>query len=192
MRIKGLCFKVGLTICLTAQLLIYQDHSVIAGSLSSKTITNSKQEAMKMEITSMAFTQGKSIPAKFTCDGENISPALNWANLPANAKSLALVCDDPDAPRGIWVHWIVVNIPISATGIPENGPLPTGAYEIINSFGQKKYGGPCPPNGTHRYFFKLYALDVADLKGSKLANFKDLIDKHTMAQTELMGTYRKR
>jgi Raf kinase inhibitor-like YbhB/YbcL family protein len=191
MNFKTNLLKLGTVICLTTFLLGLQNQSVAADSRQAKKTEKNIKEAAQMEISSPAFTQGKPIPSKYTCDGENISPALKWAGIPAKAKSLALVCDDPDAPRGNWVHWIIVNIPVSVIGIPENGTLPSGACEIINNFGQTKYGGPCPPSGTHRYFFKLYALDTDELKGATSANFRDLITRHTLVQVELMGTYKR-
>ena len=145
-----------------------------------------------MQLTSSAFKYGQPIPARFTCDGEDISPSLAWSNIPAAAKSLALVCDDPDAPVGTWIHWIVVNIPVTAAGIPENGPLPEGSLEIKNSFGKTEYGGPCPPSGTHRYFFKLYALDTPQLKNVNLNNYKSVILQHTQDSVELPGTYQRK
>jgi Raf kinase inhibitor-like YbhB/YbcL family protein len=150
------------------------------------------QEVSGMQINSPAFQMGQPIPSRYTCDGENLSPALTWSGVPPGAKSLALICDDPDAPMGTWVHWIVATIPPVAAGIPENGPLPTGAVEIRNSFGKTAYGGPCPPSGTHRYFFRLYALDVERVEGLTLANYRTLLPPHAVAQAEWMGTYRRK
>lgn len=150
------------------------------------------QEVSVMQISSPAFQTGESIPARFTCDGEDRSPALTWSGVPAGAKSLVLVCDDPDAPMGIWIHWIVANIPPAAIGIPENGPLPEGAVEIKNSFGRTSYGGPCPPSGTHRYYFRLYALDAERIEGLSLNNYRSLLPSHALAQAEWMGTYRRK
>lgn len=145
-----------------------------------------------MQINSPAFQMGQPIPARFTCDGEDRSPALTWSGVPSGTKSLVLVCDDPDAPLGTWIHWIVANIPAAATGIPENGPLPAGALEIKNSFGKTAYGGPCPPGGTHRYYFRLFALDVERVEGLTLANYRTLLPSHVLAQAEWMGTYRRK
>jgi Raf kinase inhibitor-like YbhB/YbcL family protein len=114
-----------------------------------------------MEITSSAFGSGEMIPAKYTCDGADFSPPLEWSGSPAGTKSFALVCDDPDAPMGTWVHWVIFDIPPSATmlgeGITREKDLPGGGTQGINDFRKIGYGGPCPPGGTHRYFFKLYA-----------------------------------
>src|SRR5512143_1241812 len=114
-----------------------------------------------MTMTSPAFKHGESIPSRHTCDGADVSPALAIANVPAGAKSLALIMDDPDAPGGMWVHWVVWNIDPATKEIGENS-FPAGAKQGMNDFRKAPYGGPCPPSGTHRYFFKLYALD-ADL-----------------------------
>src|SRR5512139_1583032 len=112
-----------------------------------------------MTITSPAFRNGDRIPSKFTCDGEDVNPALNISNVPPAAKSLVLIMDDPDAPGGMWVHWVVWNIGPETKEIAEHS-VPAGAKQGVNDFRKTPYGGPCPPSGTHRYFFKLYALDV--------------------------------
>ena len=114
---------------------------------------------MSLELTSNAFTNGQSIPAKYACTGRNISPALAWNDPPAGTQSLALIMDDPDAPAGTWVHWVLFNIPADARSLQEN--MDTSAMSVgKNSWADLGYGGPCPPSGTHRYFFKLYALDT--------------------------------
>ncbi|MEW6515441.1 MAG: YbhB/YbcL family Raf kinase inhibitor-like protein [candidate division FCPU426 bacterium] len=148
-------------------------------------------EVSGMKISSPAFQTGQPIPARYTCDGEDLSPALSWSGVPAGAKSLAMICEDPDAPMGTWVHWIVINILPAASGIPESGPLPAGAVEVKNSFGKTAYGGPCPPGGTHRYFFRLYALDTERLDTLTLANYRTQLQPHILAQAEWMGTYRR-
>ncbi|MFA4836897.1 MAG: YbhB/YbcL family Raf kinase inhibitor-like protein [Dehalococcoidia bacterium] len=115
-----------------------------------------------MEFTSPAFANGKPIPSKYTCDGEDISPPLAWGASPQGTKSFALICDDPDAPRGTWVHWVIYNLPPETRALDENAAanLPQGTQHGKTSWGRSDYGGPCPPSGTHRYFFKLYALDT--------------------------------
>jgi len=150
-----------------------------------------------MEITSSAFGSGEMIPAKYTCDGADFSPPLEWSGSPAGTKSLALVCDDPDAPMGTWVHWVIYDIPPSATmlaeGITREKDLPGGGTQGINDFRRIGYGGPCPPGGTHRYFFKLYALDTA--LGLKPGITKDQLLKamrgHILVEAQLMGTYKR-
>jgi Raf kinase inhibitor-like YbhB/YbcL family protein len=144
-----------------------------------------------MKITSSAFNYNEKIPSVYTCDGKNISPPLSFAEIPKEAKSLALVVDDLDAPSGLWVHWIVYNISPTTSGIPKN-TTPDGAHEMVNDFKKKSYGGPCPQNGTHRYFFRLYALDVEHLQDVTKNNFHYLCKKHAISEATLMGTYRKK
>jgi Raf kinase inhibitor-like YbhB/YbcL family protein len=151
-----------------------------------------------LQVTSPAFQQGQPIPAKFTCDGANISPPLQWGQPPAGAKSLALIVDDPDAPQGTWVHWILFNLPPTTEGLMESASndadFPKNALEGINDFRKTGYGGPCPPSGTHRYFFRLYALDtlLALPADAKRADVDRAMAGHVLAQGELMGTYGKR
>jgi hypothetical protein len=147
---------------------------------------------MAMELKSDAFTNGQSIPVKYSCRGSNISPALAWSNAPSGTQSYALIVDDPDAPAGTWVHWVVYNIPSSTTSLQENAD--TSNLSVgKNSSGNMHYDGPCPPSGTHRYFFKLYALD-SQLSLSPGASKEQLLNSmkgHILAQGELMGTFSK-
>jgi len=152
---------------------------------------------MKLSLTSEAFQEGGMIPRKYTCDGPDVSPPLAWSPVPAGAKSIALICDDPDAPMGTWVHWVVFNLPGDASGVPEGiSPrenLENGARQGVNDFGRIGYGGPCPPRGTHRYFFKLYALDVKlDLSG-RVTKERLLrgMEGHILAEGHLMGKYKR-
>ncbi|MEW5702942.1 MAG: YbhB/YbcL family Raf kinase inhibitor-like protein [Candidatus Zixiibacteriota bacterium] len=153
---------------------------------------------MLLTITSTAFTEGGMIPAKYTCDGADISPPLSWNGVPKEAKSLALICDDPDAPAGTWVHWVIFNVPPDSAGLPEKVPpdstLPNGTWQGTNDFRKVGYGGPCPPGGTHRYYFKLYALDTAlNLTGRVTkADLLGAMDKHILAEAQLMGKYRRK
>jgi len=144
-----------------------------------------------MKLTSPVFKNNGAIPSEYTCDGEDISPELNIENVPENAKSLALIMDDPDAPAGTWVHWVVWNIPANTKVIPK-GTSPKGVKGKTN-FGRLGYGGPCPPSGTHRYFFKLYALDtILNLKeGSSKKDLENAMQGHIIEKTELMGTYKR-
>ncbi|MBI2061069.1 MAG: YbhB/YbcL family Raf kinase inhibitor-like protein [Nitrospirae bacterium] len=151
-----------------------------------------------MELKSSAFKAGDAIPAKYTCDGQDISPPLDWSGVPTGAKSLALISDDPDAPVGTWVHWVMWNIPATSTSLPENvakkDKLPDDSKQGTTDFRRIGYGGPCPPSGTHRYFFKLYALDTA-LNLPSTATKKDLeaaMKGHILAQTEIMGRYSRK
>ena len=143
-----------------------------------------------MKLTRPAFEHNQMISKKFTCQGNDLNPELNIAGIPAEAKSLALIVDDPDAPMGTWVHWVVFNIPPSDVKIKENSIPGIQGY---NDFGRNNYGGPCPPSGTHRYFFKLYALDTElDLKeGVKKQELEKAMEGHILVKTELIGLYKK-
>jgi Raf kinase inhibitor-like YbhB/YbcL family protein len=151
---------------------------------------------MSLQITSTAFANGATIPKKFTCDGPDTSPALSWKDAPPATKSFALIADDPDAPVGNWVHWVLYNLPASTTelseGVPKQDKLSNGALQGRNDFKRTGYGGPCPPPGKpHRYFFKLYALDTTlDLKpGATKAEVERAVKGHVLAETQLMGKY---
>jgi Raf kinase inhibitor-like YbhB/YbcL family protein len=150
---------------------------------------------MTFEMTSAAFAHEESIPVKYSCDGEDISPPLGWGDPPEGTRSLALICDDPDAPVGTWVHWVLYNLPVENRSLPEAVPpdaeLADGSRHGQNSWRQLGYGGPCPPSGTHRYFFKLYALDTnLDLAaGANKAQLLEAMEGHILGQAELMGTY---
>ena len=147
---------------------------------------------MSLTLTSDAFANGQSIPAKYSCVGKNTSPALAWEVPPSGTKSFALIVDDPDAPMGTWVHWVLFNIPAGTRGLQESGQT-SGMSAGKNSSGNTHYDGPCPPSGTHRYFFKLYALD-SSLSLSPGATKEQLLNSmkgHILAQGELMGTFSK-
>jgi Raf kinase inhibitor-like YbhB/YbcL family protein len=153
---------------------------------------------MAISVSSPAFQEGRTIPSKYTCDGADISPALTWEGIPAGAKSVALISDDPDAPMGTWVHWVLWNLPPGAQGLPEHVPpdpeLSDGARQGINDFGRAGYGGPCPPGGTHRYYFKVYALDTTlELPDStRKADLVAAMDGHVLAEGQLMGRYSRK
>ncbi len=149
-----------------------------------------------MQITSSAFTPNGAIPARYTCDsqGEEASPPLAWSGAPAATKSFALIVDDPDAPRGTWVHWVLYDLPADTTSLPEGaakGGLPAGTREGLNGWQRTGYGGPCPPTGRHRYFHKIYALDAAlgDLGRPTKDDLEKAMEGHVLAQGELIGTY---
>jgi Raf kinase inhibitor-like YbhB/YbcL family protein len=152
-------------------------------------------QSMGFELTSSAFPNGEAIPRKYTCDGEDISPPLQWVDPPDGAQSFALISDDPDAPVGTWTHWVLYNLPASSTALPEAVPqdadLPDGGSNGKSSWGRLGYGGPCPPGGTHRYFFKLYALDSQlDLAaGATKEELLKAMEGHILATTETMGLY---
>lgn len=150
---------------------------------------------MALELTSNAFAEGKSIPSEYTCDGSDISPPLAWSGAPQGTKTFALIADDPDAPMGTWVHWVSWNIPAGASSLKEatdkQAKLSDGTEQGMSDFKRPGYGGPCPPSGTHRYFFKLYALDTA-LNLPATANkgqLESAMKGHILAQAQLMGTY---
>ena len=152
-----------------------------------------------MELSSTAFAPGGEIPRPCTCEGADTAPALQWTGVPDQAASLALIVDDPDAPdpaapKMTWVHWVLYDIPPATPGLPEGGrPLPPAAREGLNDWNRSDYGGPCPPVGRHRYFFKLYALDkmLGALPRPTKAAVEQAMRGHVLAQAELIGTYRK-
>lgn len=153
-----------------------------------------------LHLTSSAFAQMGAMPARFTCEGEDISPPLAWSGAPANTKSFALLIDDPDAPdpdapKRVWVHWVVYNIPASTEGLAEGAAksgLPAGAKVGKNDWGKSAYGGPCPPIGRHRYFHKLYALDtVLMLENASKRDLERAMEGHVLGKAELIGTYKK-
>ncbi|MEW6668519.1 MAG: YbhB/YbcL family Raf kinase inhibitor-like protein [Thermodesulfobacteriota bacterium] len=156
---------------------------------------------MILELSSTAFTNGGSIPARYTCEGEDLSPALKWEGVPGNAKSLVLIVDDPDAPdpkapKMTWVHWVLYNLPPDTAGLPEGvkpGSLPSGTEEGLNDWKRTGYGGPCPPIGRHRYYFKLYALDTVlkGLRKPKKSEVEAAMKGHILTRAELIGTYAK-
>jgi len=150
---------------------------------------------MDIKVSSEAFEEGGMIPAKYTCDEDDISPPLAWDSIPEGTKTLALICDDPDAPMGTWVHWVLFNLPVDISELPENVPpereLENGAKQGTNDFGRIGYGGPCPPGGTHRYYFKLCALDaVLNLEaGGRKPQLLEAMEGHILAKGQLMGRY---
>jgi Raf kinase inhibitor-like YbhB/YbcL family protein len=155
----------------------------------------STEVPMSFELTSPAFSQGEPIPEKYSCKGEDISPPLAWDDPPQGTQSFVLTMDDPDAPVGIWDHWILFNIPANTRGLEENLPI-TGAnpgWILVgnNSWGRADYGGPCPPSGTHRYFFKLYAVDttLSLQSGASKGQVLESINGHILTQAGLMGTF---
>ena len=152
-----------------------------------------------MKLSSTAFAAQGEIPRRHTCEGDDVAPALAWSELPAGTRSLALIVDDPDAPdpaapQRTWVHWVLFDIPPGTTGVSEGGQAPAGAKAGLNDWHRTGYGGPCPPIGRHRYFFKLYALDTAlpDLRQPNKAVLEKAMQGHVLAQAELVGTYQKR
>lgn len=154
---------------------------------------------MDMTIASSAFANNATIPKLYTCEGKDISPPLAWSSVPTAAKSLVLIVDDPDAPdpaapRMTWVHWVLYNLPVESTGLPEAvHSLPAGTLDGLNDWQRAGYGGPCPPIGRHRYFHKFYALDVVlpDLKEPTKTALEDAMKGHVVGEAQLLGTYQK-
>src|SRR5450759_5627177 len=151
-----------------------------------------------MKIQSSEFKEGDTIPVKYTCDDIDISPPLEWSNVPAGTKVFALICDDPGAPGATWVHWVLFNIPGDLRKLPENVPgtetLSNGARQGKTDFGSIGYGGPCPPGGTHRYYFKIYALD-SELDSNPGITKKELLkamEGHMLEEGQLMGRYKRK
>ena len=170
--------------------------ALFTASLSLYPIAAAGKEAKMTDafrMTSSVFENNGSIPAKFTCDGRDINPPLSIQSVPAGTKSLALIVDDPDAPRGMWVHWVVWNIDPKTTEIRED-TVPTGAAQGMNDFRKKDYGGPCPPSGTHRYFFKLYALDTQLSPGANAekTDLEKAMKGHIISEAQIMGTYKRK
>jgi len=167
---------------------------IVGGCMPGATPTPTR-EVMALELTSSAFAHGEPIPRRYTCDGEDISPPLRWSDPPPGTRSFALIADDPDAPMGTFVHWVLFNLPAEARALPEavpsEGELPDGSRHGQNGWQRLGYGGPCPPRGTHRYFFRLYALDtILDLAaGVGKKRLLQAMEGHILAQGELMGTY---
>jgi Raf kinase inhibitor-like YbhB/YbcL family protein len=174
--------------------------SLLALLLSMDAAANQQKggKAMAFEVKSAAFAQGADIPRKFTCDGQDVSPELSWKEPPKSTQSFALIVDDPDAPVGTWMHWVLYDLPGTTRSLPEGVPkereLASGARQGNNGWNRTGYGGPCPPPGpAHRYFFKLYALDSkTNLKpGATKAELEKAMQGHILAQAELMGRYKR-
>jgi hypothetical protein len=171
-----------------------QDQIVPPAQTQAPTVPT-EEVPMKFEISSPAFANGQPIPSKYSCKGSDISPALTWSEPPAGTKTFALIMDDPDAPAGIWVHWVIFNIPAAARGLAEATPtdpqLGDGSIQGVTSARSNGYHGPCPPSGTHRYFFKLFALDTTLSLTSSADKAKVLsaMEGHILANAELMGTF---
>jgi Raf kinase inhibitor-like YbhB/YbcL family protein len=162
----------------------------------------SAEEVEMMKLTSPSFDHQTSMAAKHTCDGNDVSPALNWSEVPEGTQSFVLIVDDPDAPdpakpRMTWVHWVLYNLPPAARALPEGvagDDLPKGCLQGLNDWKRTGYGGPCPPIGTHRYFHKLYALDILlpDLGRPTKANLEKAMEGHVLGKAELIGLYRRK
>lgn len=167
----------------------------VGALIGGSTVCALSRNVSKLTVTSTAFRDGETIPTKYTADGANVSPPLSISGVPSGSKSIALICDDPDAPRGTFVHWVLFNWPVREKSIPENVPpvqkLANGAMQGKNDFGRIGYGGPAPPSGVHRYYFKVYALDIKlDLKpGSTKQQLEKAMKDHIVGKGQLMGRY---
>ncbi len=153
---------------------------------------------MALELKSQAFVDGGAIPREYTCEGRDMSPALEWSDAPVSTKSFALICDDPDAPMGTWIHWLIYNIPAKVNGLPEgvmkSESLKDGSRQGFTDFQNTGYGGPCPPPGKpHRYYFKLYALDISlSIRGKATKeSLLTAMQGHILAEAKIMGTYQR-
>jgi Raf kinase inhibitor-like YbhB/YbcL family protein len=163
---------------------------------------DAKEVNALMKMTSPSFENQREIPKQYTCDGEDVSPPLAWSDVPEGTKSLVLIVDDPDAPdpadpKMTWVHWVIYNIPVTITSLPEGikgKDVPKGALQGLNDWKKTGYGGPCPPIGRHRYFHKLYALDIVlpDLKQPTKANLEKAMEGHILSKAELVGLYQRK
>ena len=168
--------------------------SIVNSSILKKISVNlkKKQDVMTLTLTSTAFQEDTVIDTKYTCDGQDLSPPLTWSGVPKGTVSFVMICDDPDAPMGTWDHWLLFNLPSHVCELEKSiQTLPEGTQEGKNSWGKIGYGGPCPPDRIHRYYFKLYALDdTLDLPtGADKSQIKTAMEGHILAQAELMGRY---
>jgi hypothetical protein len=167
------------------------------GTSRDKQTQKTERKGSELKLSSSSFKDGEMIPVRYTCEGENLSPQLSWTGIPVGTKSLAILCDDPDAPAGDWVHWVVFNIPPEATELQESFPrdkkLNDGSCQGSNDFGKYGYDGPCPPSGTHRYFFKLYAVDKLLEKdtGITKAELLEEIEGHVLGQVQIKCKYKR-
>lgn len=177
-------------ILISAAVIVYKYSGKKTTTYSNPSAANQINTTTPMTISSTAFSDGQLIPKQYSCDGDGINPPLQFFGIPSEAKSLALLVEDPDAPTGTWTHWLMWNIPPAVSQIAQNS-VPQGATQGQGSSGQNVFGAPCPPGGTHRYFFKLFALDgtLTIPSYSDAKAFGQAIDGHVISQAQLMGTY---
>ena len=155
-------------------------------------VNENQQGGLKMEVISNNFKNNQDMPSKYTCQGQNIRPHLKWSNFPEETKSFAISVIDPDAPMGDFVHWLIYNIPVTVTELQEGLDIPPSSIEVKNDFGKKQYGGPCPPSGKHRYFFRIYALKTQKLESINEVNFLEKVNENSLDTTEIIGLYQKK
>ena len=188
--------RISIVVALLAALTGCANHSHSLNQNSSAAGTPGNAST-SLQVTSTSFKEGQPIPRQYTCDGVNISPPIEWSGVPQNTKTIALIADDPDAPAGTWVHWVFYNLPAANIGLVENMPanenLRAGGVHGKNDFEKLGYGGPCPPSGTHRYYFKIYALDseLPMKAGATKVELLKVMEGHVLAQGQLMGTYER-
>jgi Raf kinase inhibitor-like YbhB/YbcL family protein len=163
--------------------------AVLADTPNSK--NTAAPDRPKLQVSSSAFAANQAIPPKYTCDGTQTTPPLSWSKVPAGTQSIAILVDDPDAPKGTFTHWLVTGIAPTTTSLAAGAALPQGAMAARNSKGEAKYAGPCPPEGRHRYVFRVFALDSAIASPRSKDDFLAAIDRHVLAEGELVGTYQK-
>ena len=154
-------------------------------------VEEKNKEVIDMKIESKSFEHEGMIPAKYSCDGDDINPHLSWSDAPDETRSFALSCVDPDAPGGDFIHWLIYNIPADVSEVKEGAGIP-GGLEVKNHFGRKQYGGPCPPSGVHRYYFTVYALDTMITDELTMGDFRQKVGEHTIAKAVLLGRYIRR
>ncbi|MFC1854805.1 YbhB/YbcL family Raf kinase inhibitor-like protein [Candidatus Dependentiae bacterium] len=168
----------------------------VTGSTAKASTKSVERKVVKINVSSSAFSDGDTLPINYTCEGKDISPPISWSNLPPNTKSVALVCDDPDAPMGTWVHWVLFNIPVNVTSLEEGVDETTisGVVRGNNSWNRVGYGGACPPSGKHRYIFRVYAFDttLSIKEGSTKIELADAMKGHVLGEGELMSKYARR
>jgi len=199
MKLRGKFQAFAAAACVTfLPLLAYANNRGASTKKGDSDMSKTEPKSPTIELKSMSFAAGEPIPAKHTCDGSNLSPQLSWSNIPDSARELVLICDDPDAPGGTWVHWVVYGLSPDSTGLPENiaqKGVVSGARQGINDFRKTGYGGPCPPRGpAHRYFFRLYAIDkqLGLEPGATKPEVMKAIEGHILARGELIGLYKRR
>jgi Raf kinase inhibitor-like YbhB/YbcL family protein len=200
-RTSAFCLLIVLPLACQREMPSVSDSSATSASTTAEVDTAARSNAMTLKVTSSAFQQGGSIPSQYTCEGKDISPPIAWSGAPSGGKTIAMIVDDPDAPdpakpQRVYVHWVVYNIPVATGSLPENASkkgMPKGAVQGKNDWGRPEFGGPCPPIGRHRYFFKLYALDTElnGLSAPTKADLEQAMKGHVLDSGELMGTYQK-
>lgn len=165
--------------------------AALADPPSTRDPASQSSTKLDLQVTSSAFKANEAIPPEYTCDGRSVTPPLSWSTVPSNTRSIAILVDDPDAPKGTFTHWMVTGIPPTTTALPAGGALPEGAIAAKNSKGNTGYTGPCPPSGVHHYYFHVYALDIVPARPATKQALLKAISGHILAEGQLVGTYQK-